>query len=489
MAELIEFIIGAILCVVVVCIVLCFYFIISIFISFVNICKAIYKHIGTRTRKIPGPDDEYALDSYFCWNGDWYQNLKAVALEYQNLTTDFWKSIAAHKTQSTAWLYNEPCATVVSICSVIWMLLLVVVMFCLFLVCCLVHAAVASFFHMMEVFVMKGYGLATQCPHCGRRATPIYHCPKCSHEQKSLVPTVRYGIFYRTCMCGASIPTSRFWGKQKLRKTCSYCKKNQVGEYVPRTIAMIGGTSVGKTFLCRCICAQMQDVVEKGLGWKYSEPAQSAAAIAQMKNDLKNGICTSTTQDDGTGLIEAVCVDVQKPKSAFPTRLYFCDPPGESFDIISKLYSYSYYDHLSVVIIVIDPCTIPSLESKLRSAVRDVSREIAPSTKYLEDNLDSWIVAMEQYHQGLTNDVCCAVVINKVDIPELRSYGISPKMDSAQCRMFLENQEMGHYLSKLDNTFKECGFFAVSCTGGRVSGTEYQPEGVDDVVRWILNHV
>lgn len=271
-----------------------------------------------------------------------------------------------------------------------------------------------------------------------------------------------------------------------MKKICTNCNGTLSGEYIPRTVAFIGGTSVGKTSVCRCICAGIKSVVEKEFKWEYAVPKESAHEVNQMKKDLIFGIRTAATQDDGTGLVKATCVEVTKPKMLFPYRLFFCDPPGESFDSTRAQSSYAYYKFLNFVIIVIDPCSIPKLKPLLQDAFLDLDREIAPGTKSLEDNLNQWFLAMEKYHNGIHKKINCAVVINKTDIPELQEVGLRTGMRSSQCRKFLEKYGMGHYLHQLEDYFNKCRFFAVSCTGGRTAGKTYRPQEIDQLIQWLL---
>lgn len=76
------------------------------------------------------------------------------------------------------------------------------------------------------------------CPDCGRKVTPLFVCPVCRKPQ--ILPAVSYGIFYKKCSCGATLPAGLF-RRNNLIALCPVC-----GHYlnVERFgIQVVGGSS------------------------------------------------------------------------------------------------------------------------------------------------------------------------------------------------------------------------------------------------------
>lgn len=334
--------------------------------------------------------------------------------------------------------------------------------------------------------VMKYHGCAFQCPHCSKRIKrPHYHCPHCSRSQNSLKPSFVLGIFYRRCVCGTLMPTSTLWGREQLNASCPYCHQPLEGMYVPMTVAFLGGTSVGKTFLCRCICTAMEEIITKGQ-WEYHETSRDSMLISQMRQELESGENTMATQYDGTGLVDAVCVDITNEHNPYPRRIYFYDPPGESFDETARLRAFRYYEYLKTVFVVLDPFSIPEVRQRFRNVVSDLGNELGASTKSTRDSVERWLNAMDRYYPGVVEKISCIVVINKTDIPGL---GLQPGASSELCRAFLHKYGMGDLISLLEQHFVECEVFAVSCTGGATSSHKYTPKGIQAPVYRMISYL
>ena len=334
--------------------------------------------------------------------------------------------------------------------------------------------------------VMKYHGCAFQCPRCSKRIKrPHYHCPHCFRSQQALKPSFELGIFRRRCVCGTLMPTSTLWGREQLKTTCPYCHQPLEGMYVPMTVAFLGGTSVGKTFLCRCICTAMEEIITKGQ-WEYHETARDSMLISQMRQEMENGENTMATQYDGTGLVDAVCVDVTNEHNPYPRRIYFYDPPGESFDETARLRAFRYYEYLKTVFVVLDPFSIPEVRQRFQNVISDLSNELGASTKSTRDSIERWLNAMNRYYPGVVEKISCIVVINKTDIPGL---GLQPGASSEQCRAFLHKYGMGDLISLLEQHFVECEVFAVSCTGGATSSHKYRPMGIQAPVYRMISYL
>lgn len=382
----------------------------------------------------------------------------------------------------------------------------------LFLIVQFFYILSGFFFLLFEKTVLYWYKISVLCPKCNKKVTnPVYLCPKCNAEHVNLVPSIKYGIFKRKCSCGEKMP-SFLLGKKKLKAKCPHCSGSiEPLEYSPHTIAFIGGKSVGKTFLRNVMSVSLSHIVNerakrntrKGHSffekiacffhnwyanrycWRVHIPDAEKSKVNAIEDDLRKGMRPNETQLGVS--TPAIRIDLKRGYRSIPERLYLFDAPGEAFTKEDYMNSYFYYESLQTLVIVIDPLSLPNINLQLANAksIKHISTESPHSC------ISKWLNSMQRVHTDgdleVLQDVRCAIVITKVDMPEFNKLSnLTVNSTSEECRSFLEGND-ARIISLVENHFREVNFFAVSCTGGKMEGTAFSPEGLDKLWEWILD--
>lgn len=350
-----------------------------------------------------------------------------------------------------------------------------------------IYNMIAIEMNWLERLFMKFHGLFILCKHCSRKVPlPVYKCPNCGAEHQRLIPTPKYGAFYRVCSrCGEYIPTSRFWGRNSLPAICPFddCRQPLNSEdAVPVTIAIIGGRSVGKSFVQMDMTVLMIQKLLPQIGWSHKISSEDEVRISSLVENFNNGIRPASTVDQ---VAKALCMDVKAPGWTFPKRLYLYDPPGESFKNMEKLAEYNYYQHLRCAIFVIDPFSIDAVAKEFQERLTlDSSTRVSDMSP--DESLDRWLNSMEKDHNGISKNTNCAVLINKTDALEFEKVtGLKTGACDKDCRAFLEKYEYGNLIGQIEDNFKKCRFFAISAIG-HSQADHFSPEGLEEAIEWVL---
>jgi len=447
---------------------------------------------------ITGKHKDPARETYFYWRGDWWMNLKAVcsdtvkgnlsyADKFFGLASYIWKKNVFGKLGAIFLFFS---GLTVTLTSFAFLPLFLVPFVCVFFVIFMIYNVLALIVNMGAWLILKLHGVFALCPHCSHRVTmPVYKCNGCLAEHKRLLPTARYGLLYRTCDCGGTVPTMWISGKHKLKAICPKCREGiHSKSAIPMTIAFIGGRSSGKTFLMMDFLCLLQQKVLPRRKWKFSVDALDDDRMKKIHERFSMGKAVqATTMDDVVGL----CLEVKKPGWAFPKRLYFYDPPGESFTEVDKLRpGFDYYEYLRYVIFVIDPFSYDEVRRQFQ--VRGVNLGSAMvSTMTANDTFTALLNAMEEkYGKMPKKATVCAVVINKADVDYFKDVtGLVLGDIGKPCRAFLEQHD-GNLVGLLEENFTKCEYFAISAQGRkRGPSGEYVPEGVENVIEFFLNEM
>ena len=369
----------------------------------------------------------------------------------------------------------------------IWAPFLFLFFFSITSIYCLTYFLLASLFKSIELLYFHICGVFSLCKFCHAKVgLPVYECPNCHVKHYNLLPSSKYGMFYRRCTCGQKIPCLPLTGRNKLTAFCRSCGASTSTEhYVPLTIAFLGGPSAGKTMLYYSMMAKALKPVIENYNWKINYAEDANSRIAEMENHINNGIFPAPTQDED---IKAFCVDVEREKRQYPLRLFFYDPPGKSFQNSSKLREHRYFEHLKCVVWVVDPFCFDTV----RNNYYDQPELFASSkdTMSPEGVFDRWLIGQETYFSNILKNSICAIVITKTDVPFVsQKLGIQTKDIDYNCRKFIENYGSSNFVVKLEKTFSKIKFFAVSSTGGAPEGSLFFPRGVDDVAKWLFDNL
>lgn len=436
--------------------------------------------------------DINARESYFYTKGDWGKNLINVcskAFTKNTVCTEYFGNMMRYSGKN--YFMKVICFFAIvstTLCTILLVILFSVLFFTLFLFLWLCYNLFAFLFWSIESAYKCCHGIYAICPTCNRRIDmPVYICATCGAEHPNLLPTAKYGIFCRKCKCGHSIPTSIMWGKNKVQAKCPSCNNTRGIQmnFSPTTIAFIGGTSVGKTFLRDTMASILPDFARKKQ-IAYIVLDEDKPEWRALEQRMRQGILPAKTADNLLGNIQAMKIEIQRPQQSVPERIYLYDPPGESFNSEEKLDAYNYYQNLKTAVFVVDPLSLTGIRTRLQQTIGHMSMVSAVSC------FEKWLNSMESSHfegnlKYLSKKVKCAVVITKVDIPELiQIVQIPIGASSEECKQFLEDYGAKEIVSLIKNYFEEYQFFAVSCSGGVGMGQEFQPQGIEDVWQWIL---
>lgn len=450
---------------------------------------------------------EPARESYFYLNGDWWKNLKSLL--YENYRRDvinikiYWFFIRERWAiffQSESKLFS----LVYTVPFTVFMLLRLLTLFLGFLVfmpCIAIPLLamavalsvtfniIAGILHLLERLVMFIRGIFVLCPYCSKKiGLPIYECPKCRSVHRSLSPSPRYGILYHVCQCGMRLPTTRLSGRTQLK---SYCpNKGCHGELSKKTedvraitLAFIGGPSSGKSYLQAALIQRLIDWANNS-SYKKCVPSFNQSGITQLLRAWQDQ-CTITTRDN----MEPYGLDVRELTTVTSRRVYFYDPAGESFERINRsgnsAASHLYYRYLRCAIIVIDPLSLTYVQNQLRATAPQILNQYSASSASADDTFNRWIIYMKAHFQKVLSDTKCAIVLTKMDIPQLQQMGnLAPGASDAQCRNFLELLGMQGLIAQ-SNLFSSVQCFAVSTLPGN-STSKLAETGIPKLLDWIL---
>lgn len=342
---------------------------------------------------------------------------------------------------------------------------------------------------LLEWSIIKTYSLFNLCRHCHKRVgLPVYKCPSCGAEHSGLISSVKYGPFVRKCKCGAYLPASRFFGRNDLKAFCPHqgCGRPLLSQdSVPITIAVLGGGSVGKSHLMMDMLYLLQQQVLPSMGKICKVPDEEKNKVDRLIDMFKLGQPPSITQFTA---IDAICLEIHSSVSPFPQRLYLYDPPGESFTSAKSLSGYRYYEHMMGTIFVIDPFTLAGVR-------RDYERlGLTPSTTIgalsPEESLNRWLISMEKDFPDVVKRAVCAVVVTKTDEASFRGItGLATGASYECCRGFLHKYDCDNLVRTLERNFSKVEFFSISAVGSGGNGRTFEPEGVDEVLKWLLQTV
>ncbi len=348
-------------------------------------------------------------------------------------------------------------------------------------------------------------GIARRCPYddCGRAGLPIHVC-SCGARYADLAPNF-YGIFSHTCRHGdkeVHLPTMDFLGRKKLPRLCGHCKRplmlSSFGELSERPIAVVGGPGAGKTVFLRQATREVRDRLAALPGAKAE--IDSEAHERELNQDLgllDRGQVLAKTGGDVMQAF-ALAVRLRKPKLV-RALLYLFDAPGEHFATIQRFGRKQVIQHLSGIVLLVDPFALPNLAEHARRLGTGVSASTAPLDKVVGVLLGG----VNQMQTRLAAGKCTvplAVVIAKADalpanehpfLADLAPADDRPADDklSARCREALVRLGAGNSVRALEQTFATVRYFGCSALGRMPDLRNTKPfraAGVAEPLLWLL---
>lgn len=457
--------------------------------STVNFIKLVKTHLFVRSGNIVGN----AYVNYFHVHGDGVRNLKVICSKAlaDNMRA---AGLVVNPFPNSGWfgqtisaIFKVFTAIAVFIVTVAYTPILIVALSAVFLPVWIGYLLLAIVLRLLEWVINNTYGLFNICKHCHKRVDlPIYKCPSCGAKFDKLLSSVEFGPLHIKCKCGAKLPASRFTGRNSLPAYCPHpnCGIRLSGQdATPVSIAILGGPSSGKTQLMIDMAAVLLYRVLPDLKLSYTIPADHRPEIDRLLRMFKDGVTPQITRD---AMIEAVCVEVKASSWRYPQRLYFYDPPGESFSAVNKVSQHKYYANMLGAVFVLDPST---LEEVLKDYERNgkVFQIGQRGAMRPEDGLERWLMSMDRDFPGIVGKSTCTVVINKIDEPSFYEItGLKAGASDQECRRFLEKYGCVNLIKTLDNSFKKVEFFAATFVGDGGNGNPFKPSGLSQLLRRML---
>lgn len=321
------------------------------------------------------------------------------------------------------------------------------------------------------------------CPYGdGYRGLPIHVCPKCGEEYDDLYPSF-YGVFYHTCHhddgSSCRLPTMNAWGRSKLTRLCGgNCRRplmySALGVKPLKAIVVMGGTQAGKTTY---LAAAVRALSKNGSAhnrWKFKLDKKDLASFEQMWQGFDNGQAPGKTQ---AGVPRASAAEIALDGKEW--LLYLWDPAAEESSDFDRLEQHQYLQHLSGLIICVDP-PVPGRRDHL-TFVQDIDRIVSVVTGTL--------MGFTGGSRASIKDINVSVLITKADEEDvdscvgpkaIESFAQKYQMDSLQatnrlCREVLLQWGGGNAVRILEQEFPNLRFFSCSALGRAPSESNNQP--------------
>ena len=339
---------------------------------------------------------------------------------------------------------------------------------------------------IIDRLILWGKSIQSRCGRCKNKSVvPNFICSACGMEHIRLTPGP-YGVLYRKCSCGLRLSTTIFTGRSKLMAKCPKCATELAASDAKQFgIQVIGGVSAGKTTFLAAFWHEYIAMLEsKGVKEYEKHPSE---AFDQLDEWFSQGISSATTETNAN--MYSIVHRFSK-KSSYQLTLY--DIAGESFADIGYEIQQQQFRYCEGFIFIIDPCASPDVASDVISSFTQTFRELTGK------------------HSGELSKIPAVVVISKADLfkkeiglPKIRAThksnptgyakadGTSNLEDTrnGMCRKFLENRDFVNVVNLLDGEFNNVQYYPTSAIGQEaVYGTAYEPWGVIEPVKWILQN-
>ena len=345
--------------------------------------------------------------------------------------------------------------------------------------------------------------ISSKCPNTNCQNSfplPVYPCPSCNVPHTELKPS-RYGIWKRKCNCGASMPTTFFNGREKLKAVCPFCGTNikDGGKHVDICIPVVGGANSGKTCFVSMAVQKIEEVAPSlGLEFVYS-PLQGDD-YAENCQYLNDGHTPPKTSDMRLKYYQFY---LNPPKSSVNNLFSICDVAGEVYSDSEKIGKQIAYRFANAFLLVIDPLSIAEYRQSVSSKIDP--NKYGYSADSIDEVLGMLITTLENMFSIGAKDMLktdVAIAFTKCDIPGLyeeigpeavaKRMAEKPELDKYKaqneiCIEFLEKYGEANFINTLRSKFKFAQFFCCSALGHNEDGTHFESMGVEEPVLWLID--
>jgi Double-GTPase 2 len=359
----------------------------------------------------------------------------------------------------------------------------------------------------IELGVLAIRGITLECPECRNRvAAPIYRCSGlggCDAAHQRLVPG-SYGILFRVCQCGRSLPTLLLLGKLRLVGQCSHCKAQLPGRgYSAPTlhIPVAGAPQVGKSVFMFAGVKRLYD----GVGgddtqhhfWADEKFLQTF--VETIESIRKPELMRKTA----VGRPNAYNIYLGKGRRR--RLLYLYDTGGEIYEDSGTLSEADFYRFTKGIVLCIDPFSLAGLRRRVDRSTLDDVRSLSSNPKdvleRMTENLREWGLGGKRGGRLSTK---VAVVVTKADalaaaqvphpyatLSPLNGNGSGRAERDAAVRSWIGDVGVrADLVSSITNNFATTSFFVVSHADAGTNDPHPQRGLNDDPadpIQWILN--
>lgn len=358
-----------------------------------------------------------------------------------------------------------------------------------------------------RIYLMKNK-VFSACPECKNSTLiPTYICSSCGVRHTNLTPNV-YGIWRRTCECGAKLGTTFFNGRKLLESECPACNREMNSrESRPICIPVVGGRSVGKTAFITAFSENFVNEVAPRIGISTEFYDKSKEAIFnEIEQDYSTGSTRMTARSGNLNETSSISFSffAQHPNFKPERLIHVYDIAGEVFTDSSENEVQKQYEYCHGIVFVVDPFAIPEVRHNFESKLSP--QDLAGIGKAdINEIINSFLNKLREV-TGLSDNkvatVPLAIIISKIDsggldqilgndaINEFMMNTGETNFYTAQdklCRQFLLDNEMGSFLNNISILFKNNKFFAGSAIGHTRENGKYQPKGVLEPMQWLFS--
>ena len=416
---------------------------------------------------------------------------------------DIWDNTKETVVALWSFTYTLPTFLSVLILTPTMCLFLSAVQLVIFLLVMFIIYVVYSLTYVLDLLFRKIKQISNTCRHCQHKIkNPIYICPSCGVEHDMLIPS-KYGIFKRTCECGAKLGTTFMSGRERLDSMCPFCN-NAIADtaHVDITVPVVGGPSAGKTCFIHMAIADLEknSMTDHSLEYEYDPGTDDEYAMNMSY--INSGNVPMKTSDMRLRFYSFYL----KPQKGIKHLISLCDVGGEIYDDSSSLGTQVALTHSKAFLMVIDPLSMLDYRKELEQSGVDVS-QYGPSAKPIDEVLSLLITTLENMCNISAKDMLnrdVAIVFSKGDLPGLEekigqtavedymtSHAGTTRLDAqnAVCEQFLKDYDEFGFLNAVKSKFKVVQFFASSALGHNADGSSFESKGVSEPVYWIVDKI
>lgn len=358
------------------------------------------------------------------------------------------------------------------------------------------------------------YRVYYRCPDCHEQMkVPVYVCPKCSTKHTRLWPSV-YGVFQHTCLgthngdlCGQSLPTLTFIGRDKLTARCPNCDRQLEGLGGTNAhIPIVGAPYSGKSTYTIMAVKQFIDKYATQNGLEVALPDSNHQQKYQQSVDTLNAgqfLSKTSSADDSA---KALNLELKTVNQAVPNLLYLYDTAGEHTGSDDVAQQQRYFKYVNGVLLIIDPLSIPQVRQKYESELQSKSGAFASREEDLDALFGRLLSLFETKTRSASRNFSqpIAVILTKTDALDIeREIGsiaarrylqdipgtVHNEQDAINILVeeFLNSYGADNLVRSLHQYFSNVRFFSCSALGTDAdSGKPFEGVRVLEPLLWLL---